>query len=66
YGLLVYPRPNAQPTELVDHPSVVKIEAPEMDISATLLRKMIRENRSIKYLVPEGVRELIEGRGYFR
>lgn len=66
YGLLVYPRPNAQPTELADHPSVVKIEAPEMDISATLLRKMIRENRSIKYLVPEGVRELIEGRGYFR
>lgn len=66
YKLLVYPRPYSQPSELSDHPNVEKIEAPEVDISATLIRKMVRENRSIKYLVPEGVRILIQSRAYFK
>ena len=66
YGLIVYPRPNADPSDLLKNPNVEMVEAPEVDISATLIRKMIRDKRSIKYLVPEGVRELIEGRGYFR
>ena len=66
YPLLVYPRPHSKPTHLVGHPAVTKIEAPEIEISATLIRDMVRKNRSIKYLVPEGVRELIDGRGYFR
>lgn len=66
YKLLVYPRPHSKPSELSDHPSVTKIDAPEIDISATLIRDMVQSGRSIKYLVPEGVRELIDGRGYFR
>lgn len=65
YGLIVYPRPNSQSSQLLKNPNVELIEAPELDISATLIRKMIREKRSIKYLVPEGVREVIEGRGCF-
>ena len=66
YKLIVYPRPKSKPSELSDHPSVTKVVAPEMDISATLIRKQIQQNRSIKYLVPEGVRTLIESRGYFK
>ncbi len=65
YGLIVYPRPNAKPSVLINHDRVDMIEAPEVDISATLIRKLIKDKRSIKYLVPEGVRELIESRGYF-
>lgn len=66
YGLIVYPRPHAQSSDLLKNPNVEMMEAPKMGISATLIRKMVRDKRSIKYLVPEGVRELIEGRGYFR
>lgn len=66
YHLLVYPRPHSKPSELSGHSSVQTIEAPEIDISATLIRKLVRENRSIKYLVPTGVMELIDGRGYFK
>ncbi len=62
YGLLVYPRPNAQPSELKTHPNVQLIEAPMMDISATFIRKSIKNRKSIKYLVPESVELLIKGR----
>jgi nicotinate-nucleotide adenylyltransferase len=66
FGLIVYPRPYAGESPLLSHPNVEQIEAPEMDISATIIRKLVKGGRSIKYLVPEGVRELIESRGYFR
>ena len=66
YGLIVYPRPNSKPSDLLQNENVEMVEAPEVDISATLIRKMIRDKRSVKYLVPERVRELIESGGYFR
>lgn len=59
YGLLVYPRPNAKPSELDKHPNVKMVEAPMMDISATFIRKAIKNNRSVKYLVPEIVLDRI-------
>lgn len=65
YGLIVYPRPNASHSELKEHPSVQLIDAPKIDISATLIRKLIRNNKSIKYLVPKEVEEIILSRGYF-
>lgn len=65
YGLIVYPRPDAKETDLVDHPNVKMIDAPKMDISATLIRKMIRAEKSIKYLVPKGVEERIRGERLF-
>ncbi|TAL18664.1 nicotinate (nicotinamide) nucleotide adenylyltransferase [bacterium] len=33
-----------------------------LDISSTLIRQALAEGRSVRYLVPEGVRALIEGR----
>lgn len=65
YGLYVYPRPESGESELRDHPSVRMVDAPKMDISATLIRKMIRNNQSIKYLVPDRVNDLILSRRLF-
>lgn len=65
YGLIVYPRPDAKKTELSDHAQVKLIDAPKMDISATLIRKMIRANQSIKYLVPMQVEEVIKAKKLF-
>jgi nicotinate-nucleotide adenylyltransferase len=59
YGLYVYPRPGAELNELTQHPNVQVISAPLMDISATFVRTCIQEGKSIKYLVPERVEELI-------
>lgn len=66
HNLVVYPRPNAQASDLINHPKVKMIDAPEIDISATLIRKMIREDQSIKYLVPDSAVDRIMAKGLFK
>jgi nicotinate-nucleotide adenylyltransferase len=65
YGLYVYPRPDAQPSELKQHPNVKMVEAPMMDISATFIRKCIRNHQSVRYLVPDAVEEIIRIKGFY-
>jgi len=43
-----------------------RVAVTRIDISATEVRRRVREGRSIRYLVPEGVRELIEREGLYR
>ncbi len=59
FGLIVYPRPGSNPEEHQNQLNVEFIEAPLLDISATYIRKCIRENWSIKYLVPIKASEYI-------
>ena len=66
FGLIVYPRPGTKQGELIDHPNVIFIEAPLLDISATFIRKCIRENRTIRYLVPEKAAEYISDRKLYQ
>ncbi|WP_420577339.1 nicotinate (nicotinamide) nucleotide adenylyltransferase [Ekhidna sp.] len=66
FGLIVYPRPNSKSSELSSHPNVQIIDAPEVDISATLIRRLIKEEKSIKYLVPDQVATLIQSKGFFK
>jgi nicotinate-nucleotide adenylyltransferase len=42
------------------------IEVPAMDISATQVRRRVAEGRSIRYLVPDAVREYIVAHGLYR
>ncbi|PWJ36064.1 nicotinate (nicotinamide) nucleotide adenylyltransferase [Sediminitomix flava] len=62
YGLLVYPRPNSNASDLVKHPNVKFIEAPLVDISATYIRKSIAEGLSLRYMVHEEVINYIESK----
>jgi nicotinate-nucleotide adenylyltransferase len=59
FGLYVYPRPGAVRSELLTHSNVTIVEAPLLDISATFIRDRIRENKSVKYLVPDQVEQYI-------
>ena len=62
YGLLVYPRPNAKKSDLREHENVRFVEVLMMDISVTFIRKSIKNDRSVKYLVPDEVLDRIKGK----
>lgn len=66
HDILVYPRPNAKPHKLEDASRVKLIECPMLDISATYIRHNIQEGRSIRYLVTDEVKEVLESRGYYK
>ncbi len=66
FRLIVYPRKGSKSAALIDHPHVQMIEAPEVDISATLIRKLVREGKSVKYLVPDAVSALIQSKEFYR
>jgi nicotinate-nucleotide adenylyltransferase len=66
YGLLVYPRPKAEPHNYLENNRVKFIEAPLLDISATYIRSQIVANQSIKYLVPEVVEGYIKIKKLYR
>lgn len=76
YGLYVYPRPGVTNNNLTRHghdrpdnyqdANVKIVEAPLLDISATFIRQCIRDKKSIRYMVPEPVEELIRLRNFYR
>ena len=71
FGLYVYPRPArpgppAAASPFLAHPNVQVVAAPLLDISATFIREAIRANRSIRYLVPEAVEEMIHRKKFYR
>lgn len=65
YGLYVYPRPGVAHLAIANHPNVIKVDAPLLDISATYIRQCIKDNKSIRYLVPEPVEQIIRNRNFY-
>ncbi|MCW5912268.1 MAG: nicotinate-nucleotide adenylyltransferase [Cyclobacteriaceae bacterium] len=66
HGLYVYRRPGVTNSELERHPNVQLIDAPLLDISATYIRNCIKHNKSIRYLVPEPVEQLIRLKNFYQ
>jgi nicotinate-nucleotide adenylyltransferase len=65
YGLYVYPRPRVSESQLKLHPNVTMVDAPLLDISATFIRHCVKNNKSIRYLVPEPVENMIKAKGFY-
>jgi nicotinate-nucleotide adenylyltransferase len=62
--VVVFARSGAPPPR---HPAISRtIEVPALDVSATMIRERVRQARSIRYLVPEAVRDYIAARGLYR
>ncbi|MHA4811608.1 nicotinate (nicotinamide) nucleotide adenylyltransferase [Flavitalea flava] len=67
YTLYIYRRPEHE--DLPDYKEAKKIiflKAPLFPISATHIRKNVKEGKAIRYLVPDAVREEIERNGYYK
>lgn len=66
YKIYVYPRTGSEvDSALKTHANVHYFEAPLLDISATLIRKRLKDKQSIKYLMPENVEEFILKKGLY-
>jgi nicotinate-nucleotide adenylyltransferase len=62
----VYPRGEFKDHKLFSHDSVKFIDAPRLDISSTNIRDAIAHNRSVRYLLHQGVYDYIYSRDLYR
>jgi nicotinate-nucleotide adenylyltransferase len=65
YPIYVYTRPGFE-TKSEYGFKVKVLKAPLLEISSTEIRRLIKEGKSVRYLVPDNVREEIEKGGYYR
>ena len=65
YSFIVYRRPGFEITENYGA-NMTYLEAPMLELSATLIRNNRKEGITIRYLVPDKVREEIENNNYFK
>jgi nicotinate-nucleotide adenylyltransferase len=60
YDIYIYLRPDFELRKPDTGERAIALSAPLIEISATEIRQLIRDGKSIRYLVPENVREEIE------
>lgn len=66
YPIYVYERPGFPINKTLQIKTLVETKAPLLEISASMVRKMIREGKSIRFFVPEKVMSDIEQNGYYK
>lgn len=66
YPLYVYLRPGHPVTNHNGFPSPLVLKAPLLEISSSYIRECIQKNFSIKYLVPDIIKNEIESNGYYK
>lgn len=66
HEIYVYSRPNYELGPLADHEKVQLFESPLMAISASYIRKCIKEEKSIQYLVTDEVFEYIAASNLYK
>ena len=65
YSFIVYNRPGFEINETHDA-KITLVDAPMLEISSTFVRKQIKENKSIRYMLPDAVWKYIDENGYYK
>ena len=66
YKIYLYKRPSQEKSRFDDHPQIKYFDAPLLEISASYIRSLIREGKSIQYLVPDEVYKYLEGSNMYQ
>jgi nicotinate-nucleotide adenylyltransferase len=65
YEILIYKRPGFKVEEKLKG-NIKVMDASFLEISSTRIRELIRHNKSIRYLVTDAVKEVIENNSYYK
>ena len=66
YHILVYPRKGFDGGEMLQHPHVHLLDAPEIEVSSTFIRNAVSEGRDVRYFVPEKVYKYIDEMRFYK
>ena len=66
YDFIIYPRPGFEVDQVKATNMLVIPAAPLLDISSTQIRNLIKDGKSIRYMVPEKVFEEIEANRFYK
>ncbi|MDX2001502.1 MAG: nicotinate (nicotinamide) nucleotide adenylyltransferase [Chitinophagales bacterium] len=66
YKIIVYPRSTSDSTKIENNSNTVVCQVPLLNVSASYIRYCIQEGISIRYLVPDNIKELIEASHWYR
>ncbi|MBQ4355885.1 MAG: nicotinate-nucleotide adenylyltransferase [Bacteroidales bacterium] len=66
YNIYVYPRPGSDGGKWKDAPKVRMVPAPQIGISATMIREAIAAGRSVRYFLHPKVAECIDEMGFYK
>ncbi len=53
HAIYVYPRPNFDTEKIINTKNIILINAPLIEISATFIRKAVKEKKDVRYFMPE-------------
>ncbi|MCD6332356.1 MAG: nicotinate-nucleotide adenylyltransferase [Bacteroidales bacterium] len=66
YRIMVYPRPGFSGHELIKHPNVTLVKAPQIEISASFIRQSIKNGKEIRFFLPPAVWNYIREMNFYR
>ena len=66
HKILVYKRPENEVPKLAEHKNIEIYDAPLLDISSSYIRNLIKEGKSIRYLVTDKVYEYLDETPIYR
>lgn len=66
YHIYIYPRPNFANADLENHSSITITQTPLMELSSTFIRKAIKEQKSIKFFLPDAVIDFIDSKSLYK
>ena len=66
HDIYVYPRPGAKPGKFNDAKNIHLLNAPQVEISASFIRKAIKEKKDISWFLPQGAWKYIDEMGFYR
>lgn len=66
FELIVYPRPGYKGSEFDSLPNVLMVEAPNMEISSSFIRKALQEKKDVRFFLPDKVYEYIDLMNFYK